>query len=143
MTKAERYREWARNNREKLRANNRRYYQKNKKSISDKNAARARAAWPATRDVRYGLSSSQYNSMLEAQRGVCAVCGRPPKGKRRQRALCVDHDHRSGTVRGLLCYDCNLMLGHAKDDAEVLRRAADYLQAHGAAVPGTGTRDDV
>jgi hypothetical protein len=62
--------------------------------------------------------------MLAAQDGVCAICRRPPKTKR----LEVDHDHKSGLVRGLLCWRCNhRVLGQAGDDAELLRSAAQYL----------------
>ena len=67
----------------------------------------------------YGLWSSNYEALLESQGGVCAICGEPP--------TVVDHDHKTGKVRGLLCSGCNLALGHMKDNAGALRAAADYL----------------
>lgn len=62
--------------------------------------------------------------MLEDQDGHCAICPRTPKTKR----LEVDHDHKSGLVRGLLCWRCNnRLLASAGDDPELLRSAACYL----------------
>lgn len=76
------------------------------------------------------VTDDQYNELLTRQNGVCAICGRPPKeGGRR---LNVDHDHRSGTVRGLLCFVCNHhILGKYATPAK-LRAAADYLDKHRA-----------
>jgi Recombination endonuclease VII len=53
--------------------------------------------------------------MLAAQGGVCAVCEKPDPEH-------VDHDHETGVVRGMLCFNCNQALGNARDDVEVLRR---------------------
>jgi hypothetical protein len=55
---------------------------------------------------RYGISSVEYDAMLEEQCGVCAICGKPPKKNR----LHVDHDHDTGRIRGLLCVACNSKL---------------------------------
>lgn len=82
------------------------------------------------RDLRlrrlYGITAEQYDEMLEAQGGVCAICERPP-GKQR---LNVDHDHKTGLVRGLLCWECNRrVLAAARDRAHILRRAAEYLES--------------
>lgn len=74
---------------------------------------------------KYGLTPAQYEALSFAQGGICAICGgRPEAGKR----LAVDHDHTTRSVRGLLCHQCNLMLGHAHDDPRVLKAAADYLR---------------
>lgn len=74
--------------------------------------------------ARVGLSVEQYDKMLLEQGGVCKVCGKPPKNRR----LSVDHNHRTGAIRGLLCFKCNYGIGWFKDDAIVLRKAADYLE---------------
>lgn len=71
----------------------------------------------------YGLSAAQYRRMLAAQKGVCAICKRPP----RHRALCVDHCRVTKQVRGLLCNNCNTGLGLFGDDPARLRAAAAYL----------------
>ena len=73
----------------------------------------------------YGLTLADYDKMLEAQSGVCAICGvSPEEGGRR---LLVDHDHKTGKIRGLLCYSCNVGLGHFKDSPHNLAEAIEYL----------------
>lgn len=70
-----------------------------------------------------GLSPADYQAMLDEQGGVCAICGDPPGVQ----ALAVDHDHATGYVRGLLCTNCNHLLGKAKDNRTVLEAAIAYL----------------
>lgn len=72
---------------------------------------------------KYGLSKELYEKILLAQGGVCAICKQPSKGK----ALSVDHNHVTGRNRGLICNQCNLMLGLAKDDMFLLQSAIQYL----------------
>ena len=72
----------------------------------------------------YGITHDEYDAMLAKQYGGCAVCGKPEAGKR----LAVDHDHRTGKVRGLLCENCNRALGMAQDSPTILRALADYLE---------------
>lgn len=71
----------------------------------------------------YGITAAQYDELLAYQGGVCAVCPRPP-GKTR---LNVDHDHKTGLVRGLLCWQCNRRLIANHHDSELLHRGAEYL----------------
>ena len=58
------------------------------------------------RAAELGVTDEQYEALLAAQHGVCAICGNPPKTRR----LHVDHNHRTGKVRGLLCFRCNRAL---------------------------------
>ena len=74
---------------------------------------------------RHGLTIEQHRSLLESQHHACAVCQRP-FGK--DRPSVVDHDHRTGEVRGLLCNGCNTSLGVLGDDPLVLIRALEYLR---------------
>jgi len=74
---------------------------------------------------KYGISLSVYRDLLVQQQGCCAICGKPELSPR---LLDVDHDHATGQVRGLLCTNCNRMVGHAHDSADRLRKAADYLE---------------
>lgn len=74
----------------------------------------------------YGLTVEDYDLMLASQGGGCAICG-ATEGNFRRKRLAVDHDHKTGAVRGLLCYLCNSLIGNAKDDPDVLVRAAEYL----------------
>lgn len=73
----------------------------------------------------YGITIDQYDEMFKTQNGVCWICHRPPK----KMPLHVDHDHKSGKVRGLLCHNCNYGIGrYFKDNIESLRRAVQYLE---------------
>ncbi len=74
---------------------------------------------------RYGITAAEADAMLEAQGGLCAICRAAPAGH-------VDHDHATGAVRQLLCFNCNGGLGQFKDDPAVLRAAADYVERHRA-----------
>lgn len=74
---------------------------------------------------RYGITVQQRDEMLDRQQGLCAICSK---------ALirpCLDHCHASGTVRGILCQQCNTLIGMCRDDPAVLRSAIAYLEAHG------------
>lgn len=83
--------------------------------------------WPQHRR-RHGLTDEQYQAKLEAQGNGCAICGKEREAKRR---LAVDHDHETGTVRDLLCDNCNKGLGCFMDDPKLLELAAAYLVRHG------------
>lgn len=77
---------------------------------------------------RYGITPEQYDEMLDAQGGVCAVCASEcPTGQR----LAVDHNHLTDAVRGLLCVNCNRGIGHFNDNQELLLAAVDYLERQG------------
>jgi hypothetical protein len=81
----------------------------------------------------YGISLNDYAEMYRLQDGKCAICKLPEENRDRHgnvRVLAVDHDHKTGSVRELLCYACNSMLGQARDNKEVLLAAAEYVQKH-------------
>jgi hypothetical protein len=65
--------------------------------------------------------------MLEVQNGCCAICGVQEKHTEKKR-LYVDHCHTNNHVRGLLCNNCNFVLGHAKDNTTILENAILYLK---------------
>jgi hypothetical protein len=74
----------------------------------------------------YGITLDQYDLMLAAQGGRCAICPRPAESMNTR--LHVDHDHKTGLIRGLLCWWCNRKtLPGVKDDPERAGAAADYL----------------
>ncbi len=107
-----------------------------------KNSAKARvsmAAWAQANKARrakyhrksqlrraYGLSVEDYQTMLEMQGDACGLCGKSAAEEGRQ--LSVDHCHRSGQVRALLCTCCNTGLGKFADSPALLRIAARYLE---------------
>lgn len=73
----------------------------------------------AVRCLKYGVSKAIWEDMLNKQGGHCALCNRPAK--------VVDHDHKTGRVRGLVCHGCNRQLA-ALDDSEWFERAKRYLE---------------
>lgn len=73
---------------------------------------------------KYGVSLTLYREMLAAQGGACKICGGVNADGR---PLFVDHCHKTGNVRYLLCHCCNSGLGHFKDDPELLAKAIEYL----------------
>lgn len=77
----------------------------------------------------YGITTDVYHSMLASQDGGCAICSRTTPGGRGN-FFHVDHNHTTGKVRALLCAGCNMAIGHLREDPEVARRLADYLESH-------------
>ncbi len=75
----------------------------------------------------FGVSPERYAELLELQGGGCAICG---ESERLGTSFSVDHDHKTGMVRGLLCRACNAAIGGLKDDVAVLQRAIDYLRGN-------------
>ena len=77
----------------------------------------------------FGISMQEYLDMYLAQNGRCAICRQEsPDAKK---VLAVDHCHKTGAIRGLLCVHCNIALGNFRDDIEVLKMAIEYLKAGG------------
>lgn len=80
----------------------------------------------------YGITVDDFERMLEEQDGVCAICEQPEKTLNRftqaPRNLAVDHCHVSGAVRGLLCTNCNTLVGASKDRIDILLKAVQYLE---------------
>lgn len=84
---------------------------------------------------KYGITTDDQKKMLSSQKNRCKICGKhkkdcflPTKGGRK--GLMVDHDHATGLVRGLICINCNYMLGHAKDNPLIILSAFKYLKEH-------------
>jgi hypothetical protein len=100
-----------------------------------KPVAGQKAGQRTLRHLKYlhGLSSEAYFEMVKAQSDRCAICRKAQSsyaiGGRHTRTtrLVVDHDHKTGAIRGLLCWSCNIGIGHFKEDVTALRDAAKYL----------------
>lgn len=79
----------------------------------------------------FGITLEFYNELLAKQNGVCAICHNPERiihpSTKEVKALCVDHCHSSGVIRGLLCFDCNTAVGKLGDDLEKSKKVVDYL----------------
>ena len=93
-------------------------------------AVRRYRAKESARDIllrrQYGITITDYRTLKEKQGGRCAICSKPAEG---EWSLCVDHDHSTGAIRGLLCLHCNKGLGQFGDTIEGLMRAVRYLQS--------------
>lgn len=125
-------RQWAKQNPEKNRAKGKRF--------REQNADAYRRLSVRANLKRYGLSESAYAGLFEQQDGRCAVCNlamvsqldssraeSKGQGFAPENFARVDHDHRTGKVRGLLCFSCNVGLGKFRDDKELLLSAVRYL----------------
>jgi hypothetical protein len=111
-----RTREWYRKNKATHLARTQSYYRRNRGRAEDRHYERT-----------YGISLSEYNRMLDAQGGGCAICGKRQGAEKYK--LAVDHDHSTGRVRGILCHRCNRAIGAFGDTVEGVRRALKYLEA--------------
>lgn len=72
---------------------------------------------------RYGITLEEYENLFIVQHGCCAIC----RVRKPAHEFKVDHCHETGKVRGLLCLNCNVLLGHAKDNPRILLDAVKYL----------------
>ena len=76
---------------------------------------------------RYGVTLEQYENMLKAQSGKCKLCGDTDSKNSNSKKLYVDHCHKEGVVRGLLCHKCNVTLGRIRENKNWLKLALEYL----------------
>lgn len=88
-----------------------------------KNNPAQQRAW---RLKKYGLTVAQFDSMLASQNSRCRICENENPGG--VNGWQVDHNHRTGETRGILCHHCNVGLGHFRDNPDLLRTAAAYLE---------------
>lgn len=111
---------------------NKRYYQKNKQKLKTKSKLYRNRPDIAEKERRRFLKKSSgatledFNTMFENQQGYCKICGKHQANLKR--ALNVDHNHKTGKLRGLLCNSCNLGLGMFKDNLILLELAIKYLK---------------
>lgn len=78
--------------------------------------------------LKYGMSLDDYYALSAKQNNVCAICNKPNRNGAR---LCVDHDHKTQKIRGLLCTNCNSLLGLANDDTLIFENAIKYIDMSG------------
>jgi hypothetical protein len=119
---------------EQKRAHNRRYHQdrRAKKLATAKAWVRANPERQKAHQRRhhlkkaFGMTPEEYDALLKKQGGCCAICGSTDPSP--WDWFCIDHDHETGRVRGLLCLACNVCIGQAGDDPALLRKAVRYLE---------------
>ena len=81
---------------------------------------------------QYGIDKDEWYWMLKEQNYQCRICKKElkesEKGRRKKSEICVDNDHKTMRVRGLLCVQCNFLIGHAKEDVSILNSAIIYVK---------------
>ena len=117
----ENYRKWASENKEYVKSYRTKYNLENKESRAVKRRSN-------TLIKNYGLTIEKFNAMLKSQSGCCAICEIPQT--KLKKSLAVDHCHKTGKIRGLLCYLCNTAMGHFQDDIGQLNKVIDYLKKY-------------
>ena len=100
-------------------------YQRRRRAADPEGEARKQRN--ATLKNQYGITLDEYNEMFRQQGEKCVICG--TKECASGKTFSVDHDHKTGKVRGILCMDCNVSLGKLKDDPDLFRKAAEYLES--------------
>lgn len=123
----ERNRLWYIVNAEKVKEKARIWYASHTQEVREKKrrerAENREVAHNKDRERKYGITLTVFESMQQTQNGRCAIC-------KQEAAKCVDHNHKTGKVRALLCRKCNSGLGQFKEDFSILIRAADYIRRH-------------
>jgi len=114
LRQCKKYRE---NNKKIMKKRKSKYFKDNFIKIREKNLKRT-----------YGISIKEYSKLFLKQKGNCAICGRNQKCQRYN--FSVDHNHKNGKIRGLLCTKCNFLIGHANDDINILSNAVKYLRGY-------------
>jgi hypothetical protein len=118
---------WYQANRDKAIASVKRWQQENAEHLHEYRRGYRQRRRAEERDAylrrTFGISTDDYDRLLAAQGGGCAICGKRPGNI----SLHVDHDHETGAIRGLLCVGCNNALGQFRDSTELLARASDYV----------------
>lgn len=124
---------WDEENPERSREHNKKSDRTYKTNHADLVRLQKKQSYAQQREIivpkKFGLTPDDFRSMLAGQKGRCGICGGANGGRR----LCIDHDHQTGQIRGLLCHRCNTSLGLLNDDPLRLLAAVDYLMRASAA----------
>mgnify|MGYP001570388182 CR=1 FL=1 len=121
------HKQYRETHREKCQALIAAWYQRNKEKVRRYRKGNLKKILAQQLYRRYGITAEAYKALLAAQGGRCAICRNLPGRKR----LAVDHCHDTEQVRGLLCFNCNVLLGCSRDNVEVLQAAIAYLNQRG------------
>jgi hypothetical protein len=111
--------QWRADNPEKSKV----YERRRKREYTEK---RKKGNWKSHLRRKYGITQAEYDRMYREQGGVCAICGQSQKTSI-SKNLFVDHDHKTGRVRALLCTNCNTAIGLMSDDPAIAYNATQYL----------------
>ena len=136
-TRQSSWKKWYARNRDKHIENNSSYYKENKQEVlkRTKNWVEKRKSLDPeyhqkrSRKARYGISEEEFQFRLSEQNNACLICHikfNLTEGKAKR--AYVDHDHKTGQVRALLCHHCNLVIANADEKVETLENAIVYLE---------------
>lgn len=84
-----------------------------------------RMAW--FRHKKYGLEKSEFPDWFMIAHGKCAICSKDLSLNSKKNKACLDHDHKTGKIRGILCHLCNAGLGFFKDNPAILKKAMEWV----------------
>lgn len=120
-------RKWREKNRERIIRDARNRYAKNpekyRKAAREYYRNNRERELARIRKNKYGITREEFDKIMKKQNNKCPIC-HEDVGKN----LSVDHDHETGTIRGIICSNCNLAIGNAKNSPELLRALAEYLE---------------
>jgi hypothetical protein len=122
-------REYYLKNKDRINAKNKEYQEKNKDRISKQRKEFYKKNSDRLKEIKmmrvYGIGMEDFARLLNNQNNACAVCKtKNPIGN----GFCVDHDHKTGVIRGILCPGCNTAIGLMRDDPQILQSAISYLE---------------
>jgi hypothetical protein len=127
LCRAAKHRQWTKDNPEKVKETNERYapYRKQyyqKPEVKLKHRKRHI-------EKKYNISYSEYEKMLDAQLSLCYICNRPEPQERNE-YLAVDHCHKTGKIRKLLCSRCNMVVGLLEENFAIADKIKEYIKNH-------------
>lgn len=129
--------DWSKNNQDKVKLKRKVYYLKNSAALQDKRREREKNNPEKSKQQRaiyarryllkskYGLTETSYEKIFDSQQGKCAICG-----LKSEKVLRVDHNHKTGRIRSLLCDRCNIKLGYYEVYKDFHTQAEEYLLKH-------------
>jgi Recombination endonuclease VII len=123
MSKKDYMKEYRNKNRESICANRREYYAKNRAKILEQKKALYNPDKTKNQRLKreYGISLDEYNELKIKQNNKCACCGG-------EYPLVVDHCHKNGNVRELLCNRCNTVVGLCEENIDIVMNIMDYIE---------------
>jgi hypothetical protein len=87
--------------------------------------------YPYQIKYKYGITIEEYNSLINIQNHICPICTEIfDLDFKSMKTPCIDHDHKTGKIRGILCRSCNIALGHTKEDIQRLKNLILYIEKY-------------
>ena|ERR1700693_4932804 len=123
-----RHRKWMSDNREKMNKYTSNWYSKNPHKKKEYREKRKEYTKLRLIQIKYGLSPKEYKELFNQTNNECPVCNVIFYSNGNGSHACVDHNHTTGKIRGIICRNCNVALGNTKDNPKILRALIEYLK---------------